>query len=77
MLCFNVCVEVSHLDVLHHELLLGVVHGAVGALEDGDPVAGQVLVKVGVQEGLLGEHRVTHGALVDQPGHKINTVTSC
>lgn len=51
--------------MIQHELLLGKVHGAVGALEHRHPLSGQVLVKVAVEETLLGENCVTHGTLVD------------
>lgn len=57
----------SHLDVIQHELFLCVVHGAVGAFEHWDFVIDDMLVKMGVEQGLQSEHGVTHGTLIDQP----------
>lgn len=60
-----------HLDVIQHELLLRIVHGAVRTFEDRHFLTGKVLVKVCVEQNLLGEDCITHGAFVDQPTKKV------
>lgn len=53
--------------MIQHELLLGVVHGAVWTFKYRHFLTGKVLVEVCVEQNLLCEHGVAHGALVDQP----------
>lgn len=56
-----------YFNMIQHELLLGVVHRTVRTLEDRHFLTGYVLVKVCVEQSLLGKNGVTHGTLVDQP----------
>lgn len=60
--------------MVQHELLLGVVHRTVRTLEDRHFLTGYVLVKVCVEQSLLGKNRVAHGTLVDQPAKQRITV---
>lgn len=53
--------------MIQHELLLGVVHGAIRTFEDRHFLTRKVLVEVCVEQNLLGENCVAHGAFVDQP----------
>lgn len=57
----------AHLNMIQHELLLHIVRGTVGAFEHRNFVIDDMLVEVRVEQRLLGEHRVTHGTLVDHP----------
>lgn len=53
--------------MIQHELLLGVVHRTIWTLEDRHFLIRYMLVKVRVEQSLLGKNGVTHGTLVDQP----------
>lgn len=63
----------AYFDVVHHQLLLWIVHGAVGALEHGNLLTDNMLVKVCVEQRLQSEYGVTHGALVYKSGKKTTT----
>lgn len=63
-----------YLDVVQHELLLRIVHRAVGAFEHRNFLIGDVLVKVREEQRLKSEHGVTHGALIDQPERQKNSL---
>lgn len=63
----------AYFDVVHHQLLLWIVHGAVGALKHGNLLTDNMLVKVCVEQGLQSEYGVTHGALVYKSGKKTTT----
>lgn len=58
---------VWYLEVLQHGALLCKEQRAIRALEDADTLVEQMLVKVRGEQGLVGEHRVTHGTLIDHP----------
>lgn len=56
-----------YLEVLQHGALLRKQQRAVRALENADALIEQMLVEVGGEQRLVGEHRVAHGALIDHP----------
>ncbi len=63
----NVTDLFPYFNMIQHELLLGVVQRTVRTFEDRHFLTGYVLVKVRVEQCLLGKNCVTHGTLVDQP----------
>lgn len=54
----------THLDMVHHELLLCVQERTVWTLENRHLLVFDVLVKVAIQQGLQGKYSVTHGTLI-------------
>jgi len=49
---------------------LGIMHRTIWTLEDRHFLIRYMLVKVRVEQSLLGKNSVTHGTLVDQPANK-------
>lgn len=54
----------THLDVVHHELLLCIQERTVWTLENRHLLVFDVLVKVAIQQSLQGKYRVAHGTLI-------------